>query len=129
MIEANHLPNLCAYWWGPGPNAADALASMPAPRGLTVGDRVRYRRTFLRSIGCANDPDMLDWRGVVLSLPHLSRATRLAECEQPPVECHCGLGKPEVDGCAAAEPDCYRCGGSGVARRTRVNVRNLECVK
>lgn len=106
------------YWWLPGAKAEEVLAQLP-PTAMGVGDRVRYRRGFLRSIGMTGDDGMRRWQGVFIQrIPLGSRW--LIECEQRPVECHCGLGR------TGPEPDCYRCQGTGQATRTRLNEVNLE---
>lgn len=55
-----------AYWWLPGPKAAEILERLPEPSPLQSGDKLRYRRGFLRSIGMLGDDEMICWRGTVV---------------------------------------------------------------
>ena len=97
-LQARKGPDPRAYWWGPGPEAAAAWASLPPAPSLQPGDLVEYTRHFLRSTGQAADPrprwrvlEVRDGR-VVVSLPR-------------PEPCPCG-------------DTCPHCGGTG-QRSTR----------
>lgn len=124
MIHAHNSTSRMAYWWGPGEHAAEVLAGLPPVRGLAVGELVRYKPTFLRSIGCANDVRMLHWRGIVIAVGEAGLSFKLATVEHAPEDdCPCRLPGTVYD------KTCYKCDGTGIARRLRVNVANLERTK
>lgn len=115
-----------AYWWLPGPKADEALTLLPTSKELQVGEKVRYRRGYLRNIGMANDDEMLRWRGIVLERTVYGKDFQLLLCKQEPVSCHCCLGRPPVEGKSSFEDDCFRCGGTGQATRMRTSPKTVE---
>jgi len=115
------------YWWGPGSLAAKVLAQLPAVKEFQVGEIMRYRRGFLRSIGMIGDDASIRWKRPLLArVPWGSRM--MLEFEEDPVRCYCDQGNPLVNGEPAFELDCYRCQGTGTMTRKRVPEREIERV-